>query len=293
MLIDLQLHSIYSDGYLQPRELVDLIAKNGVKVAALTDHNTLRGLNEFKSACRRHRIKPINGLELYCKYKTKRINILWYNFNEENRDLNKLLEESRYRRVFLVKKALLRLRQRGFKIDEKEILAEFDNYIPINRLSEKIISNKFNYNKVVKALKNKIISAQGLREEDIIGELFFHKKYERLNESYLDLERVIRIRERAGGQLVFGHPGRYNKYANNITQKLKKIGIDGIEVLSPHHSIGAVLYTQFLAESLDLISTGGSDFHRFEEGSRHIRSSFDWFFVDSKKLRRINEIIGK
>ncbi len=291
MLIDLQLHSIYSDGYLSPKELVSFIAKKGIKVASLTDHNTLEGLNEFKTACFKHKIKPINGLELYCKYKNKKINILWYNFNEENQELIKLLEESRRRRVFLVKRALLKLKRRGFKINE-DIISEFDNYIPINRLSEKIMSNKFNYNKVLKIFKNKNNAVRVLREENIIGELFFHKKDERLNESYLDLERVVKVRKKAGGQLVFCHPGRYNKYANNITQKLKEAGMDGIEVLSPHHSIGSIMYAQFLAESFDLISTGGSDFHRFEENSKYVRSSSDWFIIDSKKLRRINEIIG-
>ncbi|MCK9439102.1 MAG: PHP domain-containing protein [Patescibacteria group bacterium] len=291
MLIDLQLHSIYSDGYLTPKELVNFVAKNGVKVASLTDHNTFGGLDEFKEACLKHKIKAINGLELYCKYKNKKINILWYNFNENNQELIKLLEESRRRRVFLVKRALLKLERRGFKID-KNILSEFDNYIPINRLSERVSSNKFNYNKILKTAKSKDNSIKILREESVIRELFFHSKDERLNESYLDLERVVKVRKKAGGQLVFCHPGRYNKYANNITQKLKEAGIDGIEVLSPHHSIGSVMYSQFLAENFDLISTGGSDFHRFEENSDYIRSSADWFVIDSRKLRRIKEIIG-
>lgn len=291
MLIDLQLHSTYSDGYLSPSDLVKFAAKNKIKVASLTDHNTLAGLIEFRKACLKNRIKPINGLELYCRYKNKKINILWYNFDENNQELIKLLEESRRRRVFLVKRALLKLEHRGFKVD-KNILSDFNNYIPINRLSEKIISNKFNYNKILKIVKERDNSIKILREESIIRELFFHKKDERLNESYLDLERIVKVRKKVGGQLVFCHPGRYNKYANNITQKLKKAGIDGIEVLSPHHSIGSVLYAQFLAENFDLISTGGSDFHRFEENSRHIRSSADWFVIDSQKLRRINEIIG-
>ncbi|MBU4375047.1 PHP domain-containing protein, partial [Patescibacteria group bacterium] len=64
MLIDLQLHSTYSDGYLTPTELAGFLAKQGVKIAALTDHNTVGGLDEFRQACRACKIKPITGVEL-------------------------------------------------------------------------------------------------------------------------------------------------------------------------------------------------------------------------------------
>lgn len=85
MLIDLQLHSIYSDGYLTPTQLVSFLSKNKIKLAALTDHNTIEGLGEFRRACKLKKIRSINGLELYCKHKNKRINILWYNFDEKKR----------------------------------------------------------------------------------------------------------------------------------------------------------------------------------------------------------------
>lgn len=293
MIIDLQLHSIYSDGYLNIGDLVKLISSKKVKVAALTDHNTLAGVDEFKKHCKRHGIKVINGLELYCRCGERRINILWYNFDDENEKLLKLLEETRKRRSLLVKRSLLKLKRRGFKIDVDEILKEFKHYIPVNRLAEKIIENRFNYNKVFNEVKQKNKSLKVLREGDILGTLFFNKKENKLSEAYVNIDRVVKLKKEAGGQLVFCHPGKYNKYAGDITAKLKSLGVDGIEVLSPHHSIGSVMHSQFLAESLDMIATGGSDFHRFEEGKNFkIKSCNDWFTVDSKYLRRINEIIS-
>ncbi len=68
MLIDLQLHSTYSDGYLTPTELVDFVGRCNVKVASLTDHNTVGGLEEFKAAAKRKKIKVINGMEIYVKF---------------------------------------------------------------------------------------------------------------------------------------------------------------------------------------------------------------------------------
>lgn len=300
MLIDLQLHSNFSDGYLSPAELVKFAKSKGVRVAALTDHNTTAGLDDFFKNAKKHNIKPIVGMEIYAKYKNKKINLLWYNFDRNNTKLQEIIESSRRRRSLLVKNILIKLKRRGYKIKVDEILSEFKNYIPVNRLAAKIVEEKFNYNLVLKNIKEKRKKIPGfsgkflipLREDDILGELFFNKKIGYLSESYINIERLFKIKKEVGGQIVFCHPGKYNKFAKNMTEKLKEMGLDGIEVLSPHHTIGAVMYSQFLAEKLDLIATGGSDFHLNEGNNRLIQDSWDWFKVDSKYLRRIKEIIN-
>ncbi len=296
MLIDLQLHSTYSDGYLSPTQLIKLIKNQGVKVASLTDHNTVSGLPEFKKAAQKNNIKVINGLELYVKYKRKKINLLWYNFNEQNEVLQKLLGEIRHRRYLLCQNILLKLKRKGYKINIPKVLAEFEYYIPVNRLADKVLAVKFNYNLVLKNIRQKSKLKGKLflppREEDILNELFFNKKIGVLNESYINAERLLKIKKAVGGQIVFCHPGRYNKFSNNMADKLKEAGlIDGIEVLSPHHSIGAVMYAQFLSEQLNLIATGGSDFHRLEEGGYLMEKSWDWFKIDSRYLKNIDKII--
>ena len=60
--IDLQFHSTYSDGSLTPTKLVNFLAKQKIKVASLTDHNTVAGLDEFFSACKKKEIKTISGI---------------------------------------------------------------------------------------------------------------------------------------------------------------------------------------------------------------------------------------
>lgn len=297
MLIDLQLHSIFSDGYLTPGELVKFAKERQTKVIALTDHNTTAGLREFREIAKKYKIKTITGLELYVRYKSKKMNLLWYNFDENNPKLQKLLEDTRRRRLFSVRKMLIKLKKVGYRIDVEEILSSFDNYIPVNRLGDKVIENKFNYNLIVKKVKKKIPKKTRLilplREEEVLRELFFNKQIGILSESYINAERLIKIKKEIGGQIVFCHPGRYNKYAKNMTERLKLAGIiDGIEVLSPHHSIGSIMYSQFLSEKLDLIATGGSDFHRFEESGFLINDAWDWFKIDTKYLRRVDEIIN-
>src|SRR3989339_816025 len=224
MRIDLQLHSTYSDGYLTPTELVQFMNKKGVRVAAITDHNTVGGVNEFKIACKKYGIKPIVGVELYAKFGNRRINLVWYNINEFNPCLHDMLRESQIRRRRRIRWSLEKLVDLGFKIKINKVLDQYTHYVPINHVVDDIMAVPHNLK------KNRI--------------------------------------------------------------ELKKMGIDGVEVLSPHHSLGAIMHIQILARELNWIETGGSDFHRFEGGRYPIQKSWDYFKIDSEYLIGVKKIIG-
>lgn len=80
MDIDLHCHSTASDGVLTPRELVLRAEQEGVKVLALTDHDTLEGLPEAQQTAQEIGIQLINGIELSCVWAGATIHILGYNF---------------------------------------------------------------------------------------------------------------------------------------------------------------------------------------------------------------------
>ena len=121
MLIDLQFHSTYSDGYLTPTELVKFISKQGVKIASLTDHNTVGGLDEFRIACKKYKIKAITGIEIYTKLNNHKFNILWYNFNDSDPKLHNILRDSQLRRRKQFRVLLKKLIKRGYKINITKI----------------------------------------------------------------------------------------------------------------------------------------------------------------------------
>lgn len=64
MLFELHSHSIHSDGFLSPSALVERAHRNGVKVLALTDHDTMAGIPEAMSAARKFGIRIIPGVEI-------------------------------------------------------------------------------------------------------------------------------------------------------------------------------------------------------------------------------------
>jgi predicted metal-dependent phosphoesterase TrpH len=287
MLIDLQIHSTYSDGYLSPTQAIKYITNQGVRVASLTDHNTVSGIDEFRNVCRAHRIKAITGLELYVKLGNHKMNVLWYNFDETNPELHDILRNSQIRRRGQVRKILKKLNKRGFRIETNKILDKFNHYTPINHVVSHIYAVPHNRAKIQKELK-----AQNPREEHIISHYFRNKEIGVLRECYINIERIMKLKNMIGGQLILCHPAKYSYVKKDRWLKLKSLGLDGVELLSPHHSIGSVMYIQQLAQELDFITTGGSDFHRFEGGKHKIQGSWNYFKVDSKLLRNINRIIG-
>jgi predicted metal-dependent phosphoesterase TrpH len=288
MLIDLQVHSMYSDGYLHPTELAEMLKQKGVKIAALTDHNTVGGVAEFQVACQKRGIKPIVGMELYVKLNHKKFNILWFNFDKDHPDLHKALYTTHVQRRSSVRKILNGLKLRGFKLNVEKILDRFNRYTPINHVVDEFMSQAGVATQVKKNLKTQLP-----REEDIMREYFFNSKFGVLRETYMSIERVLRLREKIGGQIVLNHPGKNNCLRRDFLLKLKKLGVDGIEVLSAHHSIGATMYAQYMAREFDFIETGGSDYHKDEGFTAPIQNCYAFFKVDSQYLTGVEKIIGK
>jgi len=287
MLIDLQIHSTYSDGYLTPSELADFLASNHIKIAALTDHNTIGGLEEFKSACGEKNIKTIPGVELYIKFGHKKFNLLWYNFDSCNPELHNLLRTSQTRRRQQIRTALAKLKQHGFEINTGRLLDKFNHYVPINHIIDHISKIPINKKIIIRELKTLNPS-----QDEILINIFKNPSFAKVNETYIGLKQILKLREKIGGQLILNHPGKYSRLDKKFISNIGALGLNGLEVVSPHHSIGAIMLLQRIARENKLIMTGGSDFHLFEPAPADLNSCYDYFKIDSKHLFDIKKIIG-
>ena len=287
MLIDLQLHSTYSDGYLTPTQLAKFMHNQGVKVAALTDHNTVSGVHEFKNACQKLGIKSIVGIELYVKLDNKPFNVLWYNLDDTAPELHDILRDSQKRRRTMVRTILLKLKDKKFKVDPDKILDKYNHYVPINHVVDDFLAVPYNL-----ARAKREIDKKEIREGDVISEYFRNPQFGHLRNSFIGFERILKLRKKIGGQIILCHPAKNSYISEKFLERLKKLGINGVETLSPHHSLGAVMYTQFLARQFDFIETGGSDFHRAEGNGYCLQNSWNYFKIDSKYLRKVKRIIG-
>ena len=76
--VDLHSHTTASDGALSPRELVRLAARHGVRVLAITDHDSTEGLAEAMDEATHHELEIVPGLEINCDVPGSEIHVLGY-----------------------------------------------------------------------------------------------------------------------------------------------------------------------------------------------------------------------
>ncbi len=288
MYIDLQLHSTYSDGALTPTQMAGFLKAHGVKVASLTDHNTVAGLDEFFNACNKVGIKAIPGVELYVKYGVKKLNFLFYNFDKDNPDFHSFLRETQMQRYKNVAKALKFWQKRGGEIDIDKTLSKYNHYIPINGIVKTIIKNKNNVRKIEEEL-----GIKDPHEWEIVKHYFKNRNIYYLSETYINFDRLHDLHKKIGGQVILGHPGKQRVKRELISKLAKEKLIDGVEILSPHHGFDAISYYQHILKDTDMIFAGGSDFHgRCYDYSVPINCSWDYFKIDTKNLHGVEKIIG-
>ncbi|MFQ3549378.1 MAG: PHP domain-containing protein, partial [Armatimonadota bacterium] len=93
--VDFHCHSLYSDGCLLPRELAELLARDGVVVASLADHDCIDGLDEFSQALSRKEVGFITGVEITTQYNGIETHLLAYGFDSSNSELQATLSKIR------------------------------------------------------------------------------------------------------------------------------------------------------------------------------------------------------
>ena len=287
MKIDLQVHSVFSDGYYTPAQLALFLHRYGIKAASLTDHNTVAGQDKFRRACAKYKIKTVSGLELYVRYKGRIFNILWYNYDPTAPKLLKMLESTWVRRRLFAEKVARRLRRLDLKFNLDKFIGQHPGYLPANHLADAIWAVPANRRKIKEALGLEII-----REEDIMRYCLFPKIGPRLQDAHVSFTRILKLRRQIGGQLIFCHPGLNNKLKGKLLEELLKAGLDGVELLSPHHGINTVMYLTSIIKRLKIISSGGSDFHKPGDPGTKPRYAWEWFDIKSEYLPGIGKITG-
>ncbi|NCB20501.1 MAG: PHP domain-containing protein [Clostridia bacterium] len=287
MKIDLQLHSLYSDGYNSPQQLARMLKVNNIKVASLTDHNTIAGQKEFAEACKKYNIKSIPGLELYVRYKSRTFNLLWYNYQMDSLELQKMLESTWKRRRLMAQKVDSRLQRLGIRFNLGKFIDNHPYYLPVNHWLDELKKSRYN-----RSIFRKIDSNKEILDDNLIRILFYPKKGVNLQEARVSLTRVLNLRKKVGGQLIMCHPGLNNKLKNNLLMHLFDAGLDGAELLSPHHSISTVIYITREIKKRNLIATAGSDFHKAAPEDFNPRYAWQWCNFESRDLYQIHKIIG-
>lgn len=270
---DLHLHSNNSEGALSCRELITKAKKNGIRALALTDHDGVDGVEEMVSLGKKNKIKVITGVEIYTKYKNKDLHLLGYGFDLTDSKLNSALKKLQQKHLINIDNSLKKLKDYGFKID----FALFD------KLKNKYIGLAQIVGILKKYPKNRKIIQKDCRTQSpntftIINHYFAKSGITPLPEESLPIEQAMNLIKKARGLTVLAHPGQTLRWKDDkLIIELKNKGLDGLEVLSPHHNLDQIEHYQSLAKKYKLIITGGSDFHGNSPGENLIKNQWDYF----------------
>ena len=249
--VDLHTHSLRSDGALQPAELVRRAAANGVRVQALSDHDTLSGIAEAIAAGAPLGVRIIPATELNTESEWGDVHVLGYFLDPDDAALEdrlRWLRENRGRRVELM---VERLQALGYGITLERVL-ELAQGGALGRPH----------------LATALFEAGHVATYDEAFDTIIAKDspayVARVGLTPLEAVELVRAH---GGVPSLAHPGTVLGL-EELLPKLVDRGLAGIEC---HYDIHTPDYTSYcleLAARYDLVPTGGSDFHgRGEHGA--------------------------
>ena len=212
---------------------------------ALTDHDSIAGLEEALAAGRELGFPVVPGVEFTTDYDRYEVHILAYFLDHRHPELTSRLDEVVQGRVGRAREMVAKLAALGFPLPWEAVLAQTPGMF-IGRPH------------IVRALV-----AAGLVRPDAVDR-FFQEYLVSGAPAYvphqeLSTAEAIRLALAAGGVPVLAHPGRMGTEA--VLKELVPRGLAGLEVYYPKHGAAEVARYLYLAEEFGLIPTGGSDCH--------------------------------
>ncbi|MBI4767767.1 MAG: PHP domain-containing protein [Deltaproteobacteria bacterium] len=247
-LIDLHIHSTASDGSLSPEDVVAYAKGKGAAAISLTDHDTVEGLEAALSAGKTQGLEVIPGLEISAQHPGGSMHILGYYIDPSDPNLNQELRRLQKARRERNPKIINKLQSLGFPIDYDQVQAIAKGQIGRPHIAQALLKIK-----AVSSLE------EAFQKYLTRGAPAYEEKFR-----FSPSESISMIIQ-AGGIPVLAHPFTLNypslRDLKRLVEKLKDDGLKGLEVLYPEHSSDQTRDYFSLVKELNLIYTGGSDFH--------------------------------
>ncbi len=283
--IDLHAHTNASDGSLTPRELVSLAKKVGLSALAITDHETFAGFEAVRSVAGESGLDLVRGIELNTSVRvpdvlgSRTLHLLaYFPAGEPSRSFLEWVALQQEQRRDRNRNLARRLQQQGVQITLAEVEARGRSIAGRPHFA-RILVEKGYANDTADAFHRFI-------GEDAPAFV------ERISPSTQEAIEVVRL---GGGVPVAAHPVRLSlskrQEERKLFERLKHAGLVGLEVVHSDQPIELQEYYRQLADELDLMPTGGSDFHGAPKPKVHLgRGVADNVRVPLEYLQRLREM---
>jgi 3',5'-nucleoside bisphosphate phosphatase len=246
---DLHCHSTHSDGLLTPAALVQRAASRGVDVLALTDHDEVSGLTEAQVAAGETQLRLIAGAELSVSWRAMTLHVLGLRVDAECPVLRSGLATIRAGRAQRARRIADALADAGIPGAYEGALS----FVTSERLISRTHFARF------------LVESGHVRDmRDVFKRYLVRGKPGHVEHAWAGLPEAIEWIHASGGRAVLAHPGRYKVTPTAMRELLAEFRDadgDGIEVLSPSHTVAQVTDFARHARRLGLLASSGSDYH--------------------------------
>ena len=247
-LIDLHVHSTASDGSCSPSEVVALAKDADLAAIALTDHDTVSGIDEALEASGPLDLIVVPGVELSCIYKEKEIHILGLFIDHNNTELLDFLSTNARKRSARNESMLDSSRRDGFDLTMEDLTCGNPRTVITRAHFARALLNK-GYVKTVDQAFKKYLNP----------DCPYYRKRE-----IITPEESITAINHAGGVAILAHPCQYKfgwKETEEMISLLKNLGLFGVECYHSSNNQYESGKLRTIAKRNNLVITGGSDFH--------------------------------
>ena len=276
--IDLHVHSDKSDGTLSPTELVDYAISKGLSAFALTDHDTIDGLDEVLEYAKGKDIEVIPGIEFSTEYKGKDVHIVGLYINYKDTSFQNELAEFKKSRENRNIKMCEKLREvGGVDITYDKLIAEYGTDTVLTR------AHYAGY-----LLNHGYVKSRVEAFDRYVGD---HAK------CYVAREKVtptqaIKLILKAGGIPILAHPILYHLTKaglKELVSMLKDDGLIGIEAIYSTYSPSETRQIKELAAEFNLEISGGSDFHGEAKPGLDLGTGYGKLYVHEEILDNLKK----
>lgn len=254
---NLHLHTVFSDGELSPADVVVAHATAGFAAIALTDHDTLAGIDHL-GGLQGHGVEMVSGVELSIEDEPSRglidVHLLAYGFNLGNRQLRRRLHEASQMREEQKQETVRRLAAAGYPVDWQSVRRRARGNVGRPHIVATIEAAD------PTAKREALYAEMGPG-----GRAYVPRARE------LSLDDAVQLISAAGGVTVLAHPGVYHHVSDLevLFHTAAVAGVQGLEVTypqaptDPYGPQSAALMDRFAktAQRYGWVATGGDDFH--------------------------------
>jgi predicted metal-dependent phosphoesterase TrpH len=253
-VIDLHSHTNASDGTLTPAELIALAKRNKLEALAITDHDTFEGYDAALPIANTAGFDLVRGIELNSRLlldgatQPRFVHVLvYFPSNQPTREFHNWLAQQRAERRERNEKLVKSLQEAGVDITLAEVEAR-----------GRTLTGRPHFARVL------VEKGYAANFDEAFRKYLGEEAPSYVERDSFTTEEVIKFAREGGGLPVVAHPiriGMQRATERDVLKRFKQSGLVGLEVYHSEHPPSLQTYYRQLADELQLLPTGGSDFH--------------------------------